>query len=594
MIKHSIHTPFYRKCLLLLLTISLVGLSLDMVYHIYPRLQSVRSFSSDKETTAGKVFVQIEETWITNDWLQSKYYWIDLDPKIVSVQINGIEIIDLLHRGSDNIAKTYDLEPFLTKQINVIHVVRNDNGNSKSKFYLYPSIQSPLAVFLMTLILALGIFEWFFVLCWPNTTSFIDLGLFAFGGLIRIVYTVITPYFIKNHDLHGHLVYINYLVDNKTLPDTHYSWESFQPPLYYAISAISSGIAQSWGADYNLVNFILQLESCVIAIAILACCIWISHMIFDQEAKVERILFCLICCVLPSLVFESNQINNDVLFHLISFLLLALMLKLCYFSGLSKWIKIAILLGIGLITKTSTLALIAVATVWLCCFQVISRSQRIIYLVSGFAIIVLLAGWFQIPKWIDSKGNPTFIVGNLNYLNEKGKFTPTIAKLLAFNPLAVIEHPFIQGISEDNHRDIFWEYYFKSAFFGQWFYDNKMIPLARAILMAAIALIPIFLIGCKSSITNNKPLEKLLYTLMICVLAFQLIWIWQAPFTSSEDFRFFNLTIVPFAYFTLKGSQIVSNRIMIASKALVLFVITGCFAFIVFQCVLQSSTVRLQ
>lgn len=584
---------FWRKCLLLALSISLIGISLELSFYLFPYEYSVQAIQSNQDAFKNKNSEKIQETLVIFDWLQPKYYWIDLNQRVLSLQINGTEIRDKLTDGSDNNAQIYDLSPFLTKRINILHVVKV-NGNNKSKFYLYPSIRSTLGLVLIALMGALAASVWFFISWLPNKISLLDAGLFSFGSITRLIYAVTTPYFIRNHDLHGHLVYIYYLMDSKRIPAVHYSWESFQPPLYYIISAILAEVGQRLGANPDLTCFILQLEACAISIAIMACCIWISNLIFDQKEKISRLLFCLACAVCPSLIFESNQINNDVLVHLISFLFVGLMLTFCSQSEFRKWLGIAILLGIGLITKTSTLALVAVALLWLCFFQTMSWAQKFKYSISGMAIIVLLAGWFHIPRWVDSENGATFVVGNLSYVNERGKFDPTIAKLIAFDPIRIIEHPFIQSIDGDSDHGIFGEYYFKSAFFGQWLYGDKIVPLAQAILFSAVALIPVFLMGCRSAIVENMVSGRFLFILMIITLAFQLAWIWQAPFTSSEDFRYFTILIIPSLFFVLNGARTLPGRIMIMPKALLAFVIVGCFSFVVLVFILQQSLVSLQ
>lgn len=71
------------------------------------------------------------------------------------------------------------------------------------------------------------------------------IGLLVFYGMIGLTYVVATPVF-KSPDEDLHVRYIQYLVENRTLP--HYEGvvlsmrqEASQPPLYYALAALATG-----------------------------------------------------------------------------------------------------------------------------------------------------------------------------------------------------------------------------------------------------------------------------------------------------------------------------------------------------------------
>ena len=88
-------------------------------------------------------------------------------------------------------------------------------------------------------------------------TKIIIIALFLLGIFIKLYYINYTETWERQHDVisfgadEGHAAYIEYILNNKSLPDfdPREKWGFFQPPLHHIISAFVMDVSMKAGLD---------------------------------------------------------------------------------------------------------------------------------------------------------------------------------------------------------------------------------------------------------------------------------------------------------------------------------------------------------
>jgi hypothetical protein len=93
----------------------------------------------------------------------------------------------------------------------------------------------------------------------------------ALAGLLAVQYLGVTTPWVRQHDVEGHREYVNYLVSDGILPAVKQGWETWQPPLYYALAAIWRKLFSGFSYDdpFRPVQFLaaaLYLATLVLAL----------------------------------------------------------------------------------------------------------------------------------------------------------------------------------------------------------------------------------------------------------------------------------------------------------------------------------------
>ena len=342
------------------------------------------------------------------------------------------------------------------------------------------------------------------------------------------------------------------------LPPADFGWETFQPPLYYVVSAGVAGMARGLGAGKAALLECLQAESLAISRGVLAMGVVCSRILFLRAEQRERMALIGAVAVFPALVFCASRISNDVLYTLAAFVWLAALLRFCRRPTTAGWAGVALAVGVGLITKSVSLAFIPISLAVLLLEQPMSRARKLSFLALFAGIVVLVAGWFQIGRALESGNSSTFVAGNIAILDRELSFDWRLAKEVSFDPLFVLRHPFCSPWAGDPHRDIFWEYFFKSAFFGEWSYPA--IGLARVVVGGAMALLPLLAFGLVRLGWRSRQCGRPLALVLAGMVGAQLAWVMKEPFTCDQDIRGSLILVVPGIYFILGGIEGLPGR----------------------------------
>lgn len=184
--------------------------------------------------------------------------------------------------------------------------------------------------------------------------------LLAAGVIMRIGYTLYTPYYIRSHDLgllseetsKGHANYIMYIYQNHTLPDSN-EIQYYQPPLFHILCA---GVMQLYhflfpSTPLNALMDVTKLVSCFASVCTL---IAMKKITEELECSLKASLLSLaVVSFFPNYYLTAGRVNNDSLAFL--FLVLSLLYTLRW--GRRHQTKdlylLAVFIGLGMMTKLS-------------------------------------------------------------------------------------------------------------------------------------------------------------------------------------------------------------------------------------------------
>jgi hypothetical protein len=126
--------------------------------------------------------------------------------------------------------------------------------------------------------------------------------------------------------------------------------------------------------------------------------------------------------------------------------------------------------------------------------------------------------------------------------------------LFTLNPVRVLVHPYNWPPDGAPGRP-FWEYFVRSALFGEFDLGARTVWLGRAMLLLATLLVALAIRGWWRS-ARDRPWQDLpVHALLFGSLASHFAFRVASPYAPSQDFRYSFLLVLPFAYFVPLGMR---------------------------------------
>lgn len=515
----------------------------------------------------------------------SSWYRLHVDDKLVSLTLNGHPVeLGKKEVGWRNSGRTFHVGPFLKTGPNVLEAVILNK--SSAGLWIDAAARDPWRMAAMALALTALTATAFLIGAhlplgkWQRVAAIVFLA----GALLRGVYCANTAPFERCYDYNGHLFYLEYVLQRGEIPPRNLGWETFQPPLYYVGSV---GLAQALlFLDGNRLQVfqIWQMEALAISLAVLALGIWIARCCFpleqDHRARTRLLLG---LALFPSVVFYASRISNDVLFSLCSFVWLLGLLRF-WEKASARWLGLtALSLGLGLISKSSALLLIPSSLLVLALQPARTWVWKLRMGLFAAGIVLLIAGPFQIRNAIEARNTSNFVVGNIESLPDDLRIPGTVQNFVTFNPIQVACHPVSKTTANDPRRGMVPEFYFRSAFFGE-FGPSGTRGIASVMIVLALLLLPFVMFGIWQALRCRQGADVPLLLALGMIVAGQLAYVWRQPFCCNSDFRFFIVAAVPWLYFFNRGLQTSRPRLAIAGEwlfraeavAVVVFLLRAC------------------
>lgn len=393
------------------------------------------------------------------------------------------------------------------------------------------------------------------------------------GTLLRFGLWQVTPYDLLSNDPEAHLGYVGYVAEHGQVPSLEYSFMSYQPPLYYFLAAplalLSDDILN--GARY------IQILGLLISVLTLVIGLWLLKFLLpDKEDLFLSKLPSFILAVYPSLFFFAPRVNNDVLFMLLITLAMAFFMKWWKDPTNSRFLIFStIVSALALLTKSNSLLFLPVLGIGLLVHQKIEWKQKIQWVAICGGIGFVISGWFYIMRFM-AEGQSD-LAGNLSHISEILYVDTSWKSLITFNPIKLLQQPFIELMVPGRDRDMFLEYYFRSSLFDHFNFPDVPIILLQCLIISALGILILGLLGF--FMQNVRDWHKSL-PMTILFLSFffgHMMYRQIAPFSSSQNFRYSIIVLIPLIYFFMMSASYLPPSFRWVHKvAGGLFVMTSC------------------
>lgn len=369
------------------------------------------------------------------------------------------------------------------------------------------------------------------------------VALAMIGTVLRFNYLQMTSFDERGHDYDGHLQYIEYVKNYWSLPPIHEGKQYYHPPLYYFIAAPVLKLSLSMKSDPMYAQQMLSLS---LSIAALIICLWVTAILFPEKKQgLQLLLFGSIVTILPSFIFFTPRINNDVLYQVFALLSYAFLIKFWLNRRTFNWIALTISIALGLLTKSNILPFVPLALVVITLVPEMSWKKKIIHASGLVAVAIVVLGSLQLMR--PASPGKEALVGNYRMLTNFVENHPK--NLFTFNPHQILKHPYNDPFGDEARRQMFWEYLFRSAFTGEFHFGDQRKIFVLGMLLSTLLLLPLALYSMVSDIRRGLeslvPLWSGLILFLLAHLAFRILF----PYSSSQDFRYSLPLMIPFAYY---------------------------------------------
>jgi hypothetical protein len=370
--------------------------------------------------------------------------------------------------------------------------------------------------------------------------------LIALGIIFRVIYGSVTPYNIRENDSDGHLAYLNYVIEERSVPFYNKGWQFYHPPLYYATSAVGYGVSKIFGMQLKP-GTIAIIWSVILGIGTQLAGVWMILM--TKLTRREKTLAVGLISVFPMLIFQSGQINNDSLLTFFMVLGSAFCVRWWNKPRLQEWLIIAVIISLGILTKSNAivLAVIAIALMFL---KFSDWERRLTYLSILGSIVLLIASWHPIQKFVFE--GQTNIVGNINSLHSGLSIDKSTRMLTQFNPIDLVQHPYFEPNSTHPRRAYILENMVRSTWFKA-FHFPKQFTLVQLIMTLALFLLPWQLYNIIHDSIKDVRSSLPFVILVIYGLSIHIITFWLYSNTTIENMRYSTIVMVPMIYFAVRS-----------------------------------------
>ncbi len=486
-------------------------------------------------------------------WMHPLLYTVHADDCVKSITING-QLVSEEVIGSCEVdtARDMRLGSFLAPGSNEIVMRIPDTGgwqglrvvkvSNADTLFLVVRLVTALVFSLLWLILTVHLLK-------PGEKRWISL-LFLVGVLLRLLYFEVTPFTVRSYDADGHLEYIRYMSEHRSIPLIREGWQYYQPPLYYALTAPVYALSEYLQPQPMFSMRAVQLFSLALSLLTLGVCVWISRMIFlKKEERVERLLFVAFFAVFSGVIMQSVRINNDILAQCLSFTAIALCLHFWQSGSVRSWYCLIFVLAAGILAKANVLLLLPVAFLALLFQRSHTVRERVVLGGIGLCIVLSLTEWLYVLRMFQDFN--TDLVGNAGNLNGGLSIPNTLSAYTTFNPLQILRHPYNDAFGDEARRMYFLEYLYRSAFFGEFDLSRSLYRFSQWMLLLGFGVSAIALTGFLTGLWRFRHEVMPLWLAFFALLAGHAFFRFLYPFSSSQDFRYSILLLVPVAYFAL-------------------------------------------
>ncbi len=369
----------------------------------------------------------------------------------------------------------------------------------------------------------------------------------------------------RNYDVHAHLMYVRYVAEHLALPAKNACNICHHPPAYYVLAAALYRVLVLVHASEPALG--LQILALVLVSIFVACAALILQR--TLPTRTTRLAATALVAFWPYTVIDTGRVGNDALLYAVAGgVMLALVSWRRTGGDRPLWIA-ALLVVVGLFTKTNALVLAALFCA--ACAEAIVRAPRrgarLRALLPPMALVV--AGALVKLAVRHTERRPGLLYGLLGNAEDVGSWalTPRTAHTyLWFDPKEFLSTPYQQVTIYGSNSEPFWNQLLKSSLLGTRrslfgiVGTTEPVHIARA-LNVLLLVLAAFLIAGQLAALRPWPRARTIAiatsaTFIAAVVAFH----WLVPFGYHADFRFIHPVLVPMAWLYVDGAMRLGRR----------------------------------
>lgn len=194
-----------------------------------------------------------------------------------------------------------------------------------------------------------------------------------------------------------HFEPISLIMKYGNLPAKNACWECFQPPVFYAVSAIVGNMSINMGANQTQMKKILQLTCCFYGILTIAIIYLILNKLYLSDFS--KIIAFGFTCFLPRHIYMSAMLSNDTISYLfVAICIYILLITIERNFSLGSLVLLSLTMTITIFTKYNSLIVIPmVLTVFILAFfnfsTVEKKKKVILFCLTLFVPLSLIGGY---------------------------------------------------------------------------------------------------------------------------------------------------------------------------------------------------------
>ncbi len=496
---------------------------------------------------------------LTSLWGYRPLLYIAVDDCILSMTINGHSVaspvINLPYCNSE--PKEFRLHDFLGQSVNHFSLTLRDHGGL-TKLTIDIGKADPLKLLFWILGIASVLVYVAFcarVLRW-HVSDMSVAAITCIGILLRYLYMASTSYDVRSHEWDKHVEYILHMARHFSVPPAAAGWEFHQPPFYYLLTGLWMRIGGALSRTMAMLLHDLQMISLLMSILTLLVGVGIAYTLFHGPMqRLQRMLMVALVATFPTLVMFSSRINNDTLLQFLAFLFVFFLVRFWQGQRLQDFWGQTFVIAVALLTKLSGLIFMPVSILCIACMRGMMWGKKILLVSLLIAFCLVTTGWLPILRYTVEHDTSRSLYFASKGIDPMVKLTNIPKNFLVFHPLEILRHPFNDPYSDQERRQFFPEYFFKSAFFGEFSFPDTFRTLSFLILGLGLVSLVLACAGVIQAVRTRQPAIFPLVLITVFHLAAALIYRYLAPFSPAQDFRYVTILTIPWFYFAILGSS---------------------------------------
>jgi hypothetical protein len=365
------------------------------------------------------------------------------------------------------------------------------------------------------------------------------------------------------HDWHGHLDYVKYIAENKSLPPTNACWECHQPPTYYTIAALFYAPFGEFGIKFlSLIIYFVFL--------------YVAFLIIQRSIRNAdiQVVLALMLCSLPTGFGHAIRVGNDQLFYLFHSLCFLYLLKWEDKPSPKTLLKSSIFGGLGFLAKaTGILSFIFVffAVVLRYVKESSLKLRHFFYAATSWFLVFVFYGSHLILR-------KAVIAIQQTAQFDLQRIGNPLSSFVLFDLSAFLSVPVPSVHSDESGRQFFWNQFLKTSYLSIFERESPFHTVSATIvnvLFLAPLVLLIFGLSCWAS-AKLKYRSSHALNLFIAIgatMAFRLSF----PFACANDFRYVFPVVISALCFVGLGIESLKLPLLrrIAYMSVVAFSVAG-------------------